>query len=61
MRGPFRRVRVGISTVRDLMRALWRGPRWWLVPLVVLFLPMAAFFLALQAAPIVAPFVYTLF
>jgi hypothetical protein len=61
MPGVVRRVRVGLSTSVELVRALWRGPHWWLVPVVVVLLPAAAAFALLQAAPIVAPFVYTLF
>jgi hypothetical protein len=61
MPGIVRRMRVGVSTSVELIRALWRGPYWWLVPVVVVLLPAAAVFAVLQAAPVVAPFVYTLF
>ena len=61
MRRFVRRVGVGVSTVVDLLRALWHGPRWCLVPLIIILLPAATLFLFLQAVPIVAPFVYTLF
>jgi hypothetical protein len=40
---------------------MWGGPFWWLVPLVVFLLPAAMIFVFLQAAPLVAPFVYTVF
>lgn len=40
---------------------VWRGPYWWLVPILVLLLPAAIVFVVLQAAPVVAPFVYTVF
>ena len=43
------------------MRALWRGPFWWLVPVVALLLPAAVLFVFLQTVPLVAPFVYTVF
>jgi hypothetical protein len=56
-----RRARVGFATVVELMRALWRGPNWWLVPVMCVLLPAAVVFVVLQAAPVVAPFVYTLF
>lgn len=55
-----RRIRVGLSTVFELLRALWKGPYWWLVPVVVVLLPAALLFVVLQAVPLVAPFVYTL-
>jgi uncharacterized protein DUF5989 len=50
-----------LSTVFELLRGLWRGRYWWLVPVVVLLLPAALVFAFLQAVPIVAPFVYALF
>ncbi len=49
------------ATALELVRALWDGPFWWLVPVVVILLPAAAVFIFLQAAPLVAPFVYTVF
>jgi hypothetical protein len=61
MPGVVRRLRVGLSTSVELLRALWRGPYWWLVPVVVVLLPAAAAFTLLQTLPVVAPFVYTLF
>lgn len=52
---------VGFSTAAELVRALWRGPFWWLVPVVALLLPAAVLFVFLQTVPLVAPFVYTVF
>jgi hypothetical protein len=49
------------ATTIELLRAMWDGPFWWLVPLVVFLLPAAVIFVFLQAAPLVAPFVYTVF
>ena len=54
-------VRTRVATAAELVLALWRGPFWWLVPLVLLLLPAALVFILLQAAPLVAPFVYTVF
>lgn len=51
----------GSSTAVELIRTLWRGPLWFLVPLIVLLLPAALVFVFLQAVPVVAPFVYTVF
>ncbi|MEM7306087.1 MAG: DUF5989 family protein [Planctomycetota bacterium] len=45
----------------ELMRGLWSGPFWWLVPLIVILLPAAIIFVVLQSVPVVAPFVYTVF
>lgn len=53
--------RTRLATVAELLVALWQGPFWWLLPLVVLLLPAALLFILLQAAPLVAPFVYTVF
>jgi len=50
-----------LSTIVELVRSLWSGPFWWLVPVLCVLLPAAAVFIFLQAAPIVAPFVYTVF
>ena len=55
------RVRGGASTAAELIGALWRGPYWWLVPVLMVLLPAAMVFVVLQAVPIAAPFVYTLF
>ena len=49
------------ATLLELVRALWRGPFWWLVPVVGFLVPIAVTLIALQAIPIVAPFVYLLF
>lgn len=56
-----RKIRSGMSTAVELLVALWKGPYWWLAPVIVLLLPAAIVFVVLQAAPIVAPFVYTVF
>jgi hypothetical protein len=54
-------VRTGCSTAMELVRGFWNGPFWWLVPVVALLLPAALIFVFLQAVPLVAPFVYTVF
>ncbi len=50
-----------LSTAAELIAAVWKGPYWWLVPVLCVLLPAAAVFVFLQAVPIVAPFVYTVF
>ncbi len=54
-------IKSGSSTSVELIRSLWRGPLWFLVPLIVLLLPAALVLVFLQAVPVVAPFVYTVF
>lgn len=54
-------LRVGLSTALELVRGVWSGPYWWLVPVLALLLPAAALFVLLQAVPSIAPFVYTVF
>jgi hypothetical protein len=49
----------GFATAVELVKALWSGPYWWLVPVAALLLPAAILFVFLQAVPLVAPFVYT--
>jgi len=52
-------LRSGCTTSVALLKGLWNGPYWWLVPVVVLLLPAALVFIFLHAVPVVAPFVYT--
>ncbi|MFT7485567.1 MAG: hypothetical protein ACI9F9_001417 [Candidatus Paceibacteria bacterium] len=54
-------VKTGTATAVELIRGLWQGPFWWMVPIVLLLLPAAVLFVFLQAVPFVAPFVYTVF
>lgn len=54
-------VKTGTGTATELIKGLWQGPFWWLVPIVLLLLPAAVLFVFLQAVPFVAPFVYTVF
>jgi hypothetical protein len=54
-------IKSGVGTSTELIRGLWSGQYWWLVPVVALLLPAAILFVLLQAVPLVAPFVYTVF
>lgn len=54
-------IRTRVSTSVELIRAVWSGPFWWLVPVLCVLLPAAVVFVFLQAVPVVAPFVYTVF
>ncbi len=56
-----RSIAEGFRTAWELLRGLWNGPYWYLVPLVVLLLPAAILFVLLQAVPYVAPLVYSVF
>lgn len=56
-----RKVRLGVSTSCELVAGLWQGRYWWLVPILIILLPLALVFVLLQTYPIVAPFVYTTF
>ena len=55
------KLRTGLATAGELIRGVWHGPYWWLVPAVLVLLPAALVFVAIQSMPLVAPFVYTLF
>ena len=61
MLNSIRKIGGGLKTVGELIRSMWRGPNWWIVPLVLFLLPAAVIFVLLQAVPLVAPFVYTMF
>jgi hypothetical protein len=61
MRSSINRIGSALKTVRELIDTMWRGPYWWLVPLILFLLPAALIFVVLQAAPLAAPFVYTFF
>ncbi len=50
-----------VSTLFELIRGLHRSGYWWLIPLIIIMLPLSLVFIFAQAVPIVAPFVYTLF
>lgn len=51
----------GFQTAGELIVSVWRGPNWWLVPVLLILLPAAALFVLLETVPLVAPFVYTVF
>lgn len=61
MRRMWQSTRVGFATAAELVAAFWNGPYWWMVPVVIMLLMTSIVFIALQAAPLVAPFVYSIF
>lgn len=52
-------LRFGIAA--ELVRVLWRGGRWWLLPMLVVLGVAGLLLAAVQAVEYVAPFVYTVF
>jgi hypothetical protein len=56
-----RKLKRGLATCWELIVNLWRGPHWWLVPVVLILIPAAALLVFLETVPVVAPFVYTVF
>ncbi len=55
------RIGIGLGTAQELVVAMWRGPFWWMVPVLAILLPVALLLILLQITPAVAPFVYTVF
>ena len=51
----------GASTVKELLTHVWRGPNWWLVPVILILLPLSLVLVLLNAMPMVAPFAYSIF
>lgn len=56
-----KKIRGGAATAWELIVSVWRGPNWWLVPVVLILLPTALLLVFLNSVPLVAPFVYTVF
>ena len=50
----------GVRTAGELVVSIWRGPHWWVVPVVLLLLPVAVILVVVETAPIVGFFVYTI-
>jgi hypothetical protein len=61
MRQALRSLGLRLATARELLGGLWRGPRWWLVPVILVLLPLALLLIFFQAVPLVSPFVYAVF
>jgi hypothetical protein len=55
------RARLGAGTIGELARALARGGRWWMVPMLAVLALCALLLSAVAAIEYVAPFVYTIF
>jgi hypothetical protein len=51
---------VKIAIVKELFEFLFRRKRYWIIPIVVLFLAMALLILLTEGSAI-APFIYSLF
>lgn len=59
--GFFGRMGRRLATVTHLFAHLRQTGRWWLVPMVVVFLAAACLLVVVQVIEYAAPFVYTLF
>ena len=53
------RARSRVGTIAELAGFLFRNGRWWLLPMVVVFLLSGVLLAVVQALEYVAPFVYT--
>ena len=49
------------SLVTEFVDFLVDNKKWWLIPLFLVFGLLAAVLVIAEAAPVVAPFIYTLF
>lgn len=61
MKEILKRGGVFFGTIGELFGGFGRGRYWWLIPALLLLLPLLLLVLWLQSTPAVAPFVYTLF
>jgi hypothetical protein len=59
--GRFETMLLRFGTAGELVALLWRGGRWWMVPMVVILLGAGALLLFLQSIQYVAPFIYMVF
>jgi hypothetical protein len=59
--GVAARTRMNLGTLGELATLLWRGGRWWLLPMSVVLAAAAVLLVLVQAVEYVAPFVYTVF
>jgi hypothetical protein len=50
-----------VGTIGELFRLLVVSGRWWLVPMLVVFVVSAVLLAVVQALEYAAPFVYTVF
>ena len=60
MRRLGRSIWAWFTTGTELIVAFWNGPFWWMVPMVLMLLIASVVFIALKAAPMIAPFVYSI-
>lgn len=49
------------STTLELVRALKRSGRWWLIPMVFVFAATSVLLVVVQVIEYLAPFVYSIF
>lgn len=58
--GLRQRARSTLAIGAELLGFFWRGKWWWLVPLLLMLLPLGTLIVVGQSSAI-APFIYTLF
>lgn len=51
---------IKLGTGRELLEFLWAERLWWIIPLVLILLIIAALLVFAQSSPVV-PFIYTIF
>lgn len=56
-----RGLRTRLATLRDMLRHFSGTGRWWLMPMILIFLGSAVLLIVVQIIEYAAPFVYTLF
>lgn len=55
-----RKLAWGARTAGELVVSIWRGPHWWVVPVVLMLLPVAVILVLVETVPIVGSFIYTI-
>ena len=56
-----RRVAIRLGTIGMLVKTVWKGPFWYLVPFVCVLVVFAVFLVLVSAFPAAAPFFYAMF
>ena len=59
--GRLERTLMRFGTIGELMAMLVRGGRWWMVPMVSVFVLVGLVLVFLQSVQYVAPFIYMVF
>ncbi len=54
-------MKIRFATAGELIRTMWNGPFWWLLPFCFVLLLLSGLFVIGHLFPSAAPFVYLLF